>query len=121
MDVLYFILQSCYSAISDTGYSNFYLITTQDLETPNFLFSGLTGQITFSSDADVKVGFDVLPDESSIIIQGGEQPVTIPISVTKLYLKGVSGNGSLQIVSQNLGTGKSDNEIRLEDRMNRKI
>jgi len=116
IDILYSILQSCYSAITDTGYIDF-----NNSGDGTMSFTGLTGKITLASDADVKVSFDSATDANSLVIQGGEQPVTIDRACKTLYVKGVSGSGNLTIITQNLGTGKSDDEIRLEDRMNRKI
>lgn len=114
--VLNYIANLVYVAISDDAYSAF-----TNSGDATISFTGLTGKITLSSDADVKVSFDEVTSNDSLVIQGGANPVTIDRACKTLYVKGVSGSGNIQVLSQNLGTGKSDDEIRLEDRMNRKI
>jgi hypothetical protein len=121
MDVMCSVLQFCYLAVTDTGYVGFGGLGTVSYDTPAYTFTGLTGKITLSSDADVQVGFDEPATSESLRIKGNEQPVTIEVSATKLYIAGMGDEGGLRILSQNLGTGKTDDEIRLEDRMNRKI
>ena len=105
-----------YILISDTGYVDFNN-STDSVQS----FTGFSAKVILSSTVDAKIGFDESSDVSELTIQGGEQPVCIEKTSRSLYVKGVSGSGRLSYISHNLNTGKSDDEIRLEDRMNRRI
>ena len=118
--LLNYISNLVYFAISDDEYIVVTVLGTSGL-TSAYAFTGLTGRITFSSDVDIQVDFDRPVSDASLVIQGGASPVTIEVSAKELYVGAMGSDGGLRVMSQNLGTGKSDDEIRQEDRMNRRM
>lgn len=77
-------------------------------------FSGLAGSIqVYSADDNVKLGFDVATDASSMILPKNTVH-TVNKPVKKLYIKGTTLGGAVRILSSNLNEGKSHEEIRQE-------
>jgi len=72
--------------------------------------TGLSGKITLVADQDMLVGFDEATGVNSLLIPAN-QVVSLSQSAKTIYAKGSTKAGKLRILTENLNTGKSDQQL----------